>query len=201
MDQHSGDQLETLLAALERDGAAHDAAQSEHRLKRLNLERDTARLVQLLVLSGQRRRILEIGTSNGYSGLWRAAALRQIPGAVPLVTIERDPAKADQARRNFAQVGLQAWVDVRVGSATQVVAELAGPFDAVFFDADRISAPEQLALLRPKFAPDVLLMADNALSHPDEIAGYIAAVNQLPSFVSMTVPIGKGLHVAHRLCT
>ena len=46
--------------------------------------------------------------------------------------------------------------------------------------------------------PDVLLLADNVLSHPHELADYIVEVEQLPDFVSETVPVGKGLHVAYR---
>ena len=191
--------LDEILRQLEEDGLAHDAAQAEHRNKRLNLEAPTARLLQLLLLSGRRRRVLEIGTSNGFSALWIADALRRIPGAQPLTTLERDPARAAEARRNLARAGLDGWVDVRIGEATPIVAELPGLFDTVFFDADRVSAPDQLALLLPKLEDDVLLLADNALSHPGEIAGYIQAVSELPGFVSMTVPVGKGLHIAHRL--
>ena len=192
-------ELNALLRQLEEEGQAYDAAQSEHRNKRLNLEAPTARLLQLLILSARRRRVLEIGTSNGFSALWIADALRRISGAQPLITIERDPARADEARRNLARAGLQPWVDLRIGQATQIVAELPGPFDAVFFDADRITAPGQLALLLPKLEPDVLLLADNALSHPQEIAAYLEALSRLPGFVSTTVPVGKGLHIAHRL--
>jgi predicted O-methyltransferase YrrM len=192
-------EFEALLRQLEQQGSAHDAAQSEHRQKRLNLETPTARLVQLLILAGRRRRVLEIGTSNGYSGLWIADALRRIPGATPLTTIERDPGRADEARQNLSRAGLASWTDIRVGEATAIVRELKGPFDAVFFDADRVSAPEQLSLLLPRLEADVLLLADNALSHPGEIASYIEAVGRIPGFLSITVPIGKGLHIAHRL--
>ena len=73
-----------------------------------------------------------------------------------------------------------------------------GPFDCVFFDADRWSAPGQLQLLLPKLADNVLLLADNVLSHPDEVAGYRQMVEQLPGFVWTVVPVGKGLHVAWR---
>lgn len=195
----TGPTLDDLLRTLELEGRAHDAAEPVHDRKRRNLERPTAELVRLLILSGRRRRVLEIGTSNGTSALWIAGALRQTPGASPLVTVERDPARADEARANFERAGLAAWVEVRVGEATAVVADLVGPFDAVFFDADRLGAPDQLALLAPKLAPDALLMADNALSHPDEIRGYLDAVGRLPGFTSAIVPVGKGLHVAHRL--
>ena len=56
------------------------------------------------------------------------------------------------------------------------LARLPGPFDCVFFDADRVSAPKQLELLLPKLALPALLLADNATSHPDQIAGYLARV-------------------------
>ncbi len=191
--------LETVLRELEAAGPAHDAAEPERRRKRLNLERDTARLLQMLVLHGRCRRVLEIGTSNGFSALWLADALRRISGAMPLVTIEREAEKAAEARANLTRAGLGDWVDVRVGDATAIVAGLEGPFDAVFFDADRVSAPEQLRLLLPRLAPGALLLADNALSHPEEIAGYLAAVAALPGFTALTVPVGKGLHVACRV--
>ena len=89
-------------------------------------------------------------------------------------------------------------VDLKCGDATQVVADMPGPFDCVFFDADRYSAPAQLALLIPKLAPDVLLLADNVLSHPDEIAGYLQALESLSQFERVILPTGKGLSVAYR---
>jgi hypothetical protein len=89
-------------------------------------------------------------------------------------------------------------VDLNRGDATQVVATLAGPFDCVFFDADRKSAPSQLALLLPKLTAEVFLLADNALSHPQEIAAYLAAVQALPQFEHLIIPIGKGSSMAYR---
>jgi predicted O-methyltransferase YrrM len=191
-------QLDDLLAQMEREGAIHDAGEPQHRLRRLNLERDAARLLQIVLLAGNRRRVLEIGTSNGYSALWIADALRRIPGASALISIERDADKSAEARANLSRAGLAAWADLRVGDATDVVAALQGPFDAVFFDADRISTPRQLELLLPKLTSDVVLMADNASSHPAEIAEYLAAIDRMPEFTSVLVPVGKGLHIAHR---
>jgi predicted O-methyltransferase YrrM len=87
---------------------------------------------------------------------------------------------------------------LRLGEASAVVRELDGPFDLVFFDGDRTSAPEQLRLLLPKLASSVLVVADNVLSHPREIARYLAAVEKLEGFDHVVVPIGKGLSLAYR---
>jgi predicted O-methyltransferase YrrM len=187
-----------VLQDIEAYGHANDAQETDRARRMLNLERSTAELIQIFVLSSSRKRILEIGTSNGYSALWLGAALRAIPGAQSLATIERDAGKARQARSNIASAGLSEMITVYEGSATEVIRTLPGPFDCVFFDADRISAPEQLRLLLPKLERDVLLLADNIISHPDEVAGYLEAFEHLPEFVTTTVTVGKGLHVAHR---
>jgi predicted O-methyltransferase YrrM len=99
---------------------------------------------------------------------------------------------------NLRRAGLRELVELRCGDATEIVAGLPGPFDCVFFDADRYSASSQLSLLMPKLAPDVLLMADNVLSHPTEIAGYLREIEALPQFDRLIVPIGKGLSLAYR---
>ncbi|WP_246173912.1 O-methyltransferase [Pandoraea terrigena] len=169
----------------------------ERSQKSLNLERPTAELLYILVTSARRRHILEIGTSNGYSAIWLASALRETEGR-PLLTIEHSPHKAAQAKANLKEASLQDWVHVIEGDATSVCAALAGPFDCVFFDADRVSASKQLEHLLPKLTEDALLLADNALSHPDEIADYISRVEALQAFDTVTVPVGKGLHIARR---
>jgi predicted O-methyltransferase YrrM len=191
-------QVTRVLDEIERFGLSHDPTQTDRKQKMLNLERPTAELIQILLLSSGRKRVLEIGTSNGFSAIVIGATLQSIDGAVPLTTIEQDPLKVAGARRNIEHAKLSFIVQVIQGSATEVVNELAGPFDCVFFDADRVSALEQLHILLPKLEPDVLLLADNVLSHPKEVEEYTAGVAQLLGFVATTVPVGKGLHIAYR---
>jgi predicted O-methyltransferase YrrM len=191
-------QVMRVLDEIERFGLSHDSGQTDRKQKMLNLERPTAELIHILLLSNRRKHVLEIGTSNGFSAIVIGATLQSIDGAVPLTTIERDPIKVAGARRNIEHAKLSFVVQVIQGSATEVVNELTGPFDCVFFDADRVSAPEQLRILLPKFEPGVLLLTDNVLSHPREVEAYISLVERLPGFVSITVPVGKGLHIAYR---
>jgi predicted O-methyltransferase YrrM len=187
-----------ILQELETFGRDHDVKELDHARKLLNLERDTAELVRTLVLCSQRKRILEVGTSNGYSSIYLASTLREIQYASPLTTIERNTSKAALAKENFERARLADFIDLRIGSATEVIKELTGPFDCIFFDADRISAAEQLRLLLPKLSSDVLLLTDNVRSHPTEVAEYIRAFDRLPDFTTSIIQIGKGLHIAYR---
>lgn len=188
--------IRVFLMELYEAGQKNDAETEERSKKMLNLEPDTAQFLHLFIRSSRRTRILEIGTSNGYSTIWLAWAAPVTGGQV--ISIDRDPQKQGQAEVNLQRAGLCDVVDLKCGDATQIVAGLPGPFDCVFFDADRHSAPEQLSLLLPKLTPDVLLLADNVLSHPQEMAAYLSAVEALPFFDEVILPIGKGLSIAYR---
>ncbi len=188
--------IRAFLTELYKTGQQHDAQQQERSKKMLNLEPETAQFLNILIRSSRRTRLLEIGTSNGYSTIWLAWAASVTGGRV--VSIDRDAQKQALADANLRRVGLREVVDLICGDAAEIVAGLPGPFDCVFFDADRYSAPAQLALLIPKLTPDVLLLADNVLSHPNEIAAYLRALEALPQFDRVIVPIGKGVSVAYR---
>jgi len=189
-------QLIDLLAKIERDGRENDERETDRARKLLNLEPETAQLLSVLARSARATHVLEIGTSNGYSTIYLASAVAETGGTV--ISIERSPDKQSMARENLVQAGLLDYVDLRLGEATAIIREIAGPFDLVFFDADRISAAEQLRILAPKLAPAVLVLADNVLSHAAEIAQYLAAVASLEGFEHIVVPVGKGLSLAYR---
>lgn len=190
------DHIQTLLRELYTSGQENDAHEQERSKKMLNLEPDTAQFVSILARSSQRKRLLEVGTSNGYSTIWLAWAAQFTEGHV--ISIDRNEQKLWQADANLQRAKLRPFVDLFHGDATEIVTDFPGPFDFVLFDADRTSAPKQLALLLPKLAPDVFILADNALSHPTEIAGYLAAIKAVAGFEHMIVPVGKGLSVAYR---
>jgi predicted O-methyltransferase YrrM len=193
----AGTELDQLLRELETEGQRNDSHEKDRQKKFLNLERPTAELIHVLLQASRRKNVLEIGTSNAYSTIWIAAALKRCDDAT-FISIEISPLKLGLARKNIARAGFEQRVELMEGNATDVVGGLRGPFDCVFFDADRVSAPSQLRLLLPKLSDDVLLLADNALSHPDEISAYKTVVEQLPGFICTLTPIGKGLHIAWR---
>lgn len=188
--------LRQLLSELEISGRDNDAREEDRNKKMLNIEPETAHLISILIRSSQSKSLLEIGTSNGYSTIWLAWAAKSTGGRV--TSLERDPNKQALADANLQKAGLRDRVDLLLGDATELVATLEGPFDLILFDADRTSAPEQLRLLLPKLLPSSLVLADNAVSHPDQIAAYLAAIKALPEIDHMIVPVGKGLSVAYK---
>ena len=188
-------ELEPLLRELEQFGREHDAREAVHARKMLNLDRETAELVYFLLRFGRRTSLLEIGTSNGYSTIWLAAAAKENGGEV--TSIDRNPEKHAMAKENLARAGLAQYVTLVTSDATKALQERSSmSFDAVLFDADRISAPAQLELLEPLLAADALLLCDNVLSHPAEVTEYLRAVSERKDTIGLTVPVGKGLHVA-----
>lgn len=95
------DPLATLLTELEQFGVTNDGSTSERPRKMLNITRDTGEFLVVLVKATLARRVLEIGTSNGYSTLWLASADRDIGGSV--TTVEKSRYKNDLAASNFAR--------------------------------------------------------------------------------------------------
>ena len=108
-----------VLDEIERFGLSHDPVQTDRKQKMLNLERPTAELIHILLVSSGRKRVLEIGTSNGFSAIVIGATLQAIDGAVPLTTIEQDALKVGGARTNIAHANLSFFVQVIQGSATR----------------------------------------------------------------------------------
>lgn len=190
-------ELKALLSELEQFGADNDTTHQDDRSKKmLNLEADAAKFISILARTGKCPRMLEIGTSNGYSTLWWAWVATQTDGHV--TSIELNPDKQAMADANLKRAGLRDRVELLLGDATDIIKSLDGTFDFVFFDADRLSAPEQLKLLLPKIESGALVLADNVLSHPEQIAGYLDAINALNDFDHMVINVGKGVSVAYR---
>lgn len=92
------------------------------------------KLLSLLVTISGASRVLEIGTLGGYSTIFMARAL---PTGGRIVTIEKNTAFAEVARRNFRVAGVDTRIELVVGSATDVLPGLEGPFDLTFIDADK----------------------------------------------------------------
>jgi len=101
----------------------------------MNIPKVDGELLYSLIIKGNYKSALEIGTSTGHSGIWIAWALSKTGGK--LITIEIDEERHKTALENFRQAGLSDYIDARLADAHKLVKELRGPFDFVFSDADK----------------------------------------------------------------
>ena len=184
-------QLQSLLAELEQFGKANDSEMTERPRRMLNITRGTGEFLAVLVRATVARRVLEIGTSNGYSTLWLADAARVIGGAV--TTIESAEYKVGLATKNFARSGLATWITLVHEDAGRVLGRSADDaFDLVFLDSKRSEYVGWWPHLKRVLRPGGLLVVDNATSHVEEMAAFVALVEANTSFTTSLVPVNLG---------
>jgi predicted O-methyltransferase YrrM len=187
--------LDALLVELEQFGKANDGATAERPRRMLNITRDTGEFLAVLVRATLARRVLEIGTSNGYSTLWLARAARAIGGSV--TTVELSNYKVGLARATFARSGLAGFISLVQDDAGGVLRRsAAGAFDLVFLDSERPEYPGWWADLARVLRPGGLLVVDNATSHQAEMAPFVALVSADTRFTTSLVPVGNGEFLA-----
>ncbi|MBV9802119.1 MAG: class I SAM-dependent methyltransferase, partial [Solirubrobacterales bacterium] len=160
-----------------------------------NVEPDTAELLGVLIRAVGARRILELGTSNGYSTIWLADAAQSTGGHV--LSIELDPQRTEQARANLAAAELEDRVELRTEDAGVVLAGGAdGAWEFVFLDAERPAYPGYLPDLLRTLAPRGVLAIDNVRSHAHELVEFTALIEREPRLTQTVVPVGAGLRLA-----
>ncbi len=194
------DALQNLLAELEQFGRDNDSATAERPRKMLNITRDTGEFLTVLVRAALARRVLEIGTSNGYSTLWLASAAQDIGGSV--TTVEKSQYKIDLAAKNFARSGLASSIAQVHDDAGRLLERSAdSAFDFIFLDSERPEYSGWWPHLRRVLRRGGLLVVDNATSHPAEIAPFVALVKADAEFITSLVPVGNGEFLAARSVT
>jgi predicted O-methyltransferase YrrM len=143
-----------------------------------NVDTLHGRLLRILTEAVNAQRVVEIGTANGYSGLWICLGLQTTGGK--LITHEIDTHRASLARENFKRAGVENLVTVVEGDAHQTVTRLKEPIDILFIDADKAGYPDYLAKLLPLVRPGGLILADN-VSRPSPSPEFLKAITTDPN--------------------
>jgi predicted O-methyltransferase YrrM len=183
--------LSSLLAEIEAFGQINDEQVTDHAAKMLNITRDTGQFLAALVRLQRPTRILEVGTSNGYSTVWLADAARVCRCLIE--TIEHDSAKLAMARDLFCRAGLSDVITQIAGEAPAVLARTADEtYEFIFLDAKRTEYAAMWPDLCRILQPGGVIICDNATSHPHEFVEFNDVVARTPGFSTVLVPIGKG---------
>jgi predicted O-methyltransferase YrrM len=144
----------------------------------LSVPPEDGRVLRLLTEAIGAKRVVEIGTSNGYASLWFCLALRTTGGR--LTTFEIDPHRAVLARENFKRAGVDKLVTLVEGDAHEKVTQLKGPIDIVFIDADKNGYLDYLRKLLPLVRPGGLILAHDTTDVASQMQDYLDAVTTDP---------------------
>jgi predicted O-methyltransferase YrrM len=163
----------------------------------LTVGRAAALFLDMLIREAGAKRILEVGSSYGYSTHWLADGARAVGGHV--ISLELQAPKTEYARARLQRTGLADFVEFRIGDALASLAALPGPFDLVLIDLWKDLYVPVFDLLHPKLAPGAIVVADNMLYPPSvraDAEAYRARVRAAAGMSSVLLTIGNGLEVS-----
>jgi predicted O-methyltransferase YrrM len=165
----------------------------------LSVGREAGMLLYLLATGAQSRRILELGTSYGYSTVWLAAAARVTGGKV--VTLELKDFKIEYARQALTRAGLSTRVEFHAGDCLDTLQTLPGPFDFVLLDVWKDIYLPCFELVHPKLAPGGIIVADNMLL-PEivrpQAEAYRKRVRAAGDMDSVLLDVGNGIELSRK---
>ena len=163
-----------------------------------NVPRTTGILLNMFVKMMNAKSVLEVGTSNGYSGIWLAKALKDTGGR--LTTIEYYDKRQSIAIDNFKKCGVIDIVRPLQGSACDLISSFADSekFDFVFIDANKREYVKYFELVKPHLLQKSMIVADNIISHSQKVQTFVDAIDADDEFQYTIVEVPGGILTAFR---
>ena len=162
-----------------------------------NVSRATGNFLNMLVKMAKCKSGLEIGTSNGYSGLWLGTAFKENGGK--MATIEFWEKRQVIAREHFKNCGVSDVITPIIGPATDILAEWTEPLDFVFIDANKGQYIEFFKLVDKHLVKGGIITADNITSHPEKVAPFVEAIKSDPRYQVEILDLPAGLLLAYKI--
>lgn len=164
-----------------------------------NISHQTAEFLSMLIKISRVKSVLEIGTSNGYSALWIADALKDAGIGGHLTTIEFYEKRQSIARENIEKCGLAEYVTFKQGRALEILAELDFVPDMVFIDANKSEYIQYFDILKDKLPKGAIILADNVVSHASKVADFLEEIKNDTRYQSEVLDLPAGLLMALKL--
>ncbi len=165
----------------------------------MNVPSADGQLLYNLILKGNYKSALEIGTSTGHSAIWMAWALSKTGGK--LITIDIDESRYKKAIENFKKAGVSDYIDARLANAHNLVKELKGPFDFVFSDADKEWYKNYFIDVEPKLKVGGCFTAHNISGRGRDYGGqaeFLAYVKSLKNYETTVNYDGGGVSISYK---
>ncbi len=174
-----------------------ERAEGKPMLRRLRqIPADTGKFIALLAASAPEGTYLEIGTSGGYSTLWLALACRQ--AGRKLVTFEVLEEKVRLAKETLKAAGVEDVVELLAGDASEYLENYQN-VSFCFLDAEKEYYLDCYEKVIPNMVAGGLLVADNVISHKDQLKAMVDRASSDPRVDALVVPIESGELVCRKL--
>ena len=204
------EKIQNVLSRLEKDINYENSHRDEiFPQERLNcISKNIGMFYNIMLKSINAKKILEIGMSVGYSGLWFAdAVMSNTQSDGQIITIDRERFKIDNAKKNFEEAGVSSLIKIRDGEARKVLHDIKEEFgknyfDFIFIDADKESYIEYFDLCLPLVRNGGIIGADNILlpeRFNEMMVDYLSHVRSNPNVQSVTIPIDNGEEITIKL--
>ena len=161
-----------------------------------NIDRPTANFLNLLIKLYGAKNGLEIGTSNGYSGIWLSKALKENGGK--LTTIEYYEKRIVLAQEHFKICKVDDVITIKQGSAVDVLETLTEQYDFVFIDANKREYIKYFEIINPLVKKGGIIAADNILSHAEKVKEYVDTISAHPDYQTQLIPFEAGLLISYK---
>lgn len=159
-----------------------------------NIPRETAVILNTMIKIAGYKNILEIGTSNGYSAIWLAEALKKTAGN--LTTIEFYEKRIVLAEQNLNDCNLFEYVTIKQGKALEIIKTLNDSYDMIFIDANKSEYIKYFENLHNKLKKGGLFVADNTTSHENEMQDFLEVILNHDEYQISSLPFGGGTIMA-----
>ena len=180
-----------------------------HDERMLAITKDTGIFYNTILRMQKPKRILEIGTSTGYSSLWFADAVLGLK--TEILTIEQSQKKIDMATRNFKSAGVSKIIQIKQGNAKDVLNQMLKEFrknksrkyfDFVFIDADKEEYGFYFDASLKMLKRGGIIAADNII-YPKRFQTYIKKymdyVYAKKNIQTSIIPIGNGQQISIKI--
>ena len=164
-----------------------------------NISRTTAEFLYNLIVDSKSKNVIEVGTSNGYSGIWIAKALKKTGGK--LTTIEFYDKRLDIAKENFKKCGVNDVIETRKGDAATILEYLPKDYkvDFAFIDANKAQYIKFFRFIDPHMLKGGYIACDNILSHYKKVIPFLDDIGTNPNYENVILPLPAGLSLARKL--
>ncbi|TWT78909.1 putative O-methyltransferase [Planctomycetes bacterium CA13] len=154
-----------------------------------NISPEDGRMMRMLTESVKAKKVVELGTSNGYSALWFSLAVRSTGGKV--ITHEIDPTRIKMAKANFERARVKELITLVEGDAHQTIRNLDGPIDVLLLDAEKEGFVDYLNQLLPKVRVGGLIIAHDSSGQADQLTDYFPAIINNDDLESVLIDASK----------